>query len=699
MEAKKGIILRVYLVYLVFALFGLAIIARAFAIQFWEGEHWKMQSENQTLDYREIEAVRGNIFAADGSLLATSIPNYEIRMDMKVGSQEVFSEKVDSLAFCLSSLFNDKSANEYKKQLVSAKKAGDRYHLIRRNVNYNQLKKIRNFPICRLGKYKGGFIYLQKNVRERPFQVLAARTIGYAREGVNPVGLEGAYTKELGGVGGKRLMQKIAGGVWMPVNDDTELEPEDGSDLVTTLDINIQDVAEYALLTQLIKHNAAHGCVVLMEVSTGHIKAIANLSKTTEGSYYENYNYAIGASTEPGSTFKLATLMAAMEDGLIKPTDSVDTEDGSMKFYDRVMYDSHKGGYGKITVQRAFEVSTNVGVSKLINSSYAKNPQKFIDRLNSMNLNNQLNLEIPGEGKPKIKNANDPGWSGVSLPWMSIGYETRLTPTQILTFYNAVANNGKMVKPMFVKEIKQRGKVVKRFKTEILNDAICSKKTIDNAQRMLEGVVENGTAINLKNASYKIAGKTGTAQIANDKYGYKGKLSHQASFVGYFPADKPKYSCIVVVNAPSNNVYYGNLVAGPIFKEIADKVYATNLDIHKPIDFEPHLAKTSVPYSKHGYYNDLKKVFETLQIALDNKAQTKEWVRTSTTEKHVEIYDINYTSGLTPNVIGMGLQDASYLLENKGYSVRVTGRGMVKRQSVPAGTRIEKGNIILLELA
>lgn len=699
MEAKKGIILRVYLVYLVFALFGLAIIARAFAIQFWEGEHWKMQSENQTLDYREIEAVRGNIFAADGSLLATSIPNYEIRMDMKVGSQEVFSEKVDSLAFCLSSLFNDKSANEYKKQLVSAKKAGDRYHLIRRNVNYNQLKKIRNFPICRLGKYKGGFIYLQKNVRERPFQVLAARTIGYAREGVNPVGLEGAYTKELGGVGGKRLMQKIAGGVWMPVNDDTELEPEDGSDLVTTLDINIQDVAEYALLTQLIKHNAAHGCVVLMEVSTGHIKAIANLSKTTEGSYYENYNYAIGASTEPGSTFKLATLMAAMEDGLIKPTDSVDTEDGSMKFYDRVMYDSHKGGYGKITVQRAFEVSTNVGVSKLINSSYAKNPQKFIDRLNSMNLNNQLNLEIPGEGKPKIKNANDPGWSGVSLPWMSIGYETRLTPMQILTFYNAVANNGKMVKPMFVKEIKQRGKVVKRFKTEILNDAICSKKTIDNAQRMLEGVVENGTAINLKNASYKIAGKTGTAQIANDKYGYKGKLSHQASFVGYFPADKPKYSCIVVVNAPSNNVYYGNLVAGPIFKEIADKVYATNLDIHKPIDFEPHLAKTSVPYSKHGYYNDLKKVFETLQIALDNKAQTKEWVRTSTTEKHVEIYDINYTSGLTPNVIGMGLQDASYLLENKGYSVRVTGRGMVKRQSVPAGTRIEKGNIILLELA
>ncbi|MDQ3192509.1 MAG: penicillin-binding transpeptidase domain-containing protein, partial [Bacteroidota bacterium] len=310
MEAKKGMILRVYLVYVVFALFGIAIIARAAVIQFWEGEYWIKQAQNQTLDYREIEAVRGNIFAADGSLLATSIPSYEIRMDMKVGAltDAIFNEKIDSLALCLSVLFKDKPALAYKRQLVSARKAGERFHLIKRNVTYNQLKKIRNFPICRLGKYKGGFIYLQKNVRERPFQILAARTIGYARDGIKPVGLEGAYTKELGGVGGKRLMQKIAGGVWMPLNDDNELEPEDGSDLITTLDINIQDVAEYALLTQLTKHNAAHGCVVLMEVSTGHIKAIANLSKTTSGEYYENYNYAIGASTEPGSTFKLATL-------------------------------------------------------------------------------------------------------------------------------------------------------------------------------------------------------------------------------------------------------------------------------------------------------------------------------------------------------------------------------------------------------
>ena len=703
MEAKKDIFLRVYLVYVVFALFGIAIIGRAVKIQFWEGEYWKEKSETQTLDYREIEAVRGNIFAADGSLLATSIPNYEIRMDMKVSSltDQLFNQKIDSLSLCLSDLFRDKSAYEYKSQLIKARKAGDRFHLIKRKASYYQLKKVRSFPIFRLGKYKGGLIYVQKNVRERPFQILAARTIGYAQEGVKPVGLEGAYTKELSGVGGKRLMQKIAGGVWMPVNDDNELEPEDGSDLITTIDINIQDVAESALLTQLTKHNAAHGCVVLMEVSTGHVKAIANLSKTPSGNYYENYNYAIGASTEPGSTFKLASLMAAMEDGFVTPDDSVDTKGGETKFYDQMMYDSHKGGYGKITVQRSFEVSSNVGISKIINSNYIKHPQKFIDRLKSMSLNQSLNLEISGEGKPKIKDVSDPSWSGVSLPWISIGYESRLTPMQILTFYNAVANDGKMVKPLFVKEIRKRGRVVKKINVKVLNEAICSQQTISRAQKMLEGVIENGTAINLKNASYKIAGKTGTVQIANEKYGYKyqAKVSYQASFVGYFPADNPKYSCIVVVNAPSNNVYYGNLVAGPIFKEIADKVYATNLDIHKPIDFDPHLAKSALPYSKSGYYKDLAKVFEGLQIEVVDKTLSKEWARTSTMEKNVELMDIRYKADITPNVIGMGLKDAAYLLENKGFSVKASGRGTVKKQSIAAGTRIEKGNVILLELS
>jgi cell division protein FtsI (penicillin-binding protein 3) len=688
----------------VFALFGLAIIAQAVKIQFIEGEHWRQQSEMQIFSFRDIEAVRGNIFASDGSLLATSIPNYEIRMDMVTDAltDAYFKEKVDSLAMSLSLLFKDKSQQEYKNDLIRERKNKNRFYLVRRKVTYNQLKKLRKFPIFRLGQYKGGFIYIQRNIRSMPFKLLAARTIGYDVESIKPVGLEGAYGKELRGIGGKRLMQKIAGGVWMPVNDSNELEPEDGSDLVSTIDINIQDVAENALMNQLTKHNAAHGCVVLMEVATGHVKAIANLSRMESGGYAENYNYAIGASTEPGSTFKLASMMAALEDGFVELTDSVDTEDGTTRFYDRKMADSHVGGYGKITVQRAFEVSTNVGISKIINENYAKNPQKFVDRLKKMNLHEPLNLDITGEGMPRIKDVKDPTWSGVTIPWMSIGYEVRQTPLQILVFYNAIANNGKMVKPMFVKEVRKRGKVVRKFDTEVINNSICSKKTLEKARAMLEGVVENGTANNLRHANYKIAGKTGTAQIANANRTYMidGKVSHQASFVGYFPADNPKYSCIVVVNAPSNNVYYGNLVAGPIFKEIADKVYSTNLEIHKPMEATaPVLAKSGIPYSKNGYYHDLQTVFTALKIETKNNSQKREWVRTSTGEKTVEFNDVNYTAGLTPNVLGMGLQDATYILENSGFVVKAIGRGSIKRQSVMPGERILKGNLILLELS
>jgi cell division protein FtsI (penicillin-binding protein 3) len=704
MDVKKALLMRVYFVYVAFALLGIAIVVKALRIQTVEGEFWRSQSQHQIYDYRTIEAVRGNIFAADGSLLATSIPNYEIRMDVKTEAltDDIFSNNVDSLSWCLSKLFQDKSAQEYKEQLTKARENGDRYHLIKRKVTYNQLKKLRNFPIFRNGRYKGGMISIQKNVRELPFKSLAARTIGYEREDVKPVGIEGAYSKVLSGVGGKRLMQKIAGGVWMPVNDSAELDPEDGSDLVTTIDVNIQDVAQHALLKQLQKHDAAHGCVILMEVASGHIKAIANLSKTPSGNYSESYNYAIGASTEPGSTFKLASLIAAIEEGYIDITDSVDTEDGTYRFYDRVMQDSHKGGYGKITVQRAFEVSTNVGISRIINSNYAKDPQKFVDRLHKMNLSQPLELDISGEGMPMIKNVKDPLWSGVTLPWMSIGYEVRLTPLQMLTFYNAIANNGKMVKPMFVKEIRKRGRVVKKMKPEVINDAICSKKTIEKVKKLLEGVVENGTAINLKHANYKIAGKTGTAQIANDKYGYKSKekISYQASFVGYFPADNPRYSCMVVVNAPSNNVYYGNLVAGPIFKEIADKVYSTNLDMHKELEpLQNLLAKTSLPFSKNGNYQDLKKIFTKLNMKTINNSAKSEFVKTTTLDKEVELNELKISHGIVPNVVGMGLQDAVYVMENKGVSVRVLGRGTVKRQSLAAGTKIEKGSLVYLELS
>ncbi|MEQ8909082.1 MAG: penicillin-binding protein [Vicingaceae bacterium] len=703
---KKDIAWRIYLVYFVVCLFGLTIIAKAVSIQLLEGEELKQKVKSLTRLEKEIEAVRGNIYAVDGSLLATSIPIYEVRFDPNADAitQELFDEHVDSLALELSLLFKDRSVAAYRKDLIGARQAGERYHLIRRNVKYTELKKLKHFPLFRRGKYKGGLIVHQKNKRERPFKVLAARTIGYEREGVTPVGLEGAYSEILSGVDGQRLMQKISGGVWMPVGDENEIEPEDGRDIYTTIDVNLQDVAESALLKQLQKHGADHGCVVLMEVKTGAVKAIANLKRTKEGKYYEGYNYAIGESTEPGSTFKLPALMVALEDGYVDMGDIIDCADGSRQYYDRTMYDSNHddGGWGKITVKRVLEVSSNIGMAEIISRNYMENPQKFIDGLGKMNLRKPLGIEIAGEGKPFIKNTSNETWSGISLAWMAHGYELQQTPLQILTFYNAVANDGKMVKPKFVEKITKGRKVVKEVPTEVINPKISSQETIDKVKGALEGVVSNGTATNLANADYKIAGKTGTAQIANRNYGYsyQSKVSHQASFVGYFPADNPQYSCIVVVNAPTQNVYYGNLVAGPIFKEVADKVYANSLEMHEELQWQKHqFAFSRIPYSKHGAKSDVKRVFDEIGVFTQVKAEDSDWIVTRTRDTSVVLEPRLISENLVPNVVGMGLRDAIYLLENQGLKVKVKGRGMVKNQSLQAGVRVNKGQEIEIELS
>lgn len=702
-ESKNTIFSRVYLIYGMMTLFALIIVGQTVNLQQFQGEKWREKEKELTRKVREMDAVRGNIYASDGSLLATSIPKYEVRFDPNAEaiSDEFFNENVDSLAFYLAELFKDKSQQQYTTELKAARKEGARYHLIKHNVKFTDLKILKEFPIFNKGQYKGGLITVQKNKRERPFKMLAARTIGYEREGIKPVGLEGAYSKELSGVKGAMLMQKIAGGVWMPLHEEGGKEPEDGSDVYTTIDVNIQDVAENALLNQLETHQADHGCVILMEVSTGDVKAIANLQRGKDGTYYESYNYAVGESTEPGSVFKLASLMAAFEDGYLDLDDMVDTEDGTTKFYDATMRDSHKGGYGVISIKESFVKSSNVAISKEINRVYAEKPQDFVDRLYKMSLNKKVGVEIAGEGSPLIKSTDDDTWSGITMPWMSIGYEVQMTPLQILTFYNAVANDGKMVKPKFVKEIRKRGKLVKELDTEVINSSICSKNTINMAKEMLEGVVENGTARNLKNSVYKIAGKTGTAQIANAKYGYKyeSKVSHQASFVGYFPADNPKYSCIVVVNAPSQNVYYGNLVAGPIFKEVADKVYANSIQIHEEINDKENLAVSRIPYAKDGYYADHNKIYSTLNIKTELESQNPKWAKVSTGDKSVKIYNKKIAPIYVPDVTGMSIKDAIYILENQGLRVAFKGSGVVKKQSIAPGEKIEKGKKIELELA
>lgn len=703
MDIKKDILWRVALVYFTFVLVGITIIARVLWLQIAQGSEWKEKQQKMMLKDMVVQPNRGDILAEDGRLLATSVPYYDIRMDVGSDalSNDVFRSGIDSLAFCLASLFGDKPKSFYKAELQQARRNKERYYLVHRRVSYEQMRRLKSFPIFRLGTYKGGLIVVQDDRRFQPHGDLASRTIGYLTksESGNRVGVEGAYDEVLGGKAGVRLMQRVTGGVWMPVRDGNQVEPEDGIDVVTTIDINLQDVAEQALMTQLMKHNADHGTAILMEVKTGEIRAIANLEKDEWGNFRELYNYALGESTEPGSTFKLPSLMAAMEDRHLDLEDTVNTGNGKFRIYDKEIKDTKEDGHGMLDVAHVFSLSSNVGVAKLITRLYKGREKEFIDRLYAFHLNEPLNLDLKGEGDPEIKYPGSKLWSGISLAMMSHGYEVKVTPLQILTFYNAVANDGKMMKPMFVKELRKRGKTIKTFDPVVIDPSICSMSTIRKAKKMLELVVDSGTAMNLRNTSFKIAGKTGTAQIANQKYGYD-KI-YLASFVGYFPAEDPKYTCLVWVSSPSNSVYYGNLVAGPVFREISEKVYATRLGINKEVDQIGWFDKLAdAPYTKGGYLPELKYVLDKLDIPTDakNKAET-DWVTTEKSGGGINYYNRKFMANLVPDVTGMGLKDALYILENLGLQVVVSGKGTVVKQSIIPGSRIRKGDTIYLDMS
>ena len=694
-DQRNDILRKVYIVYFFVALLGCAIIGKAIYIQVFEGEMWREQGKVMNLKVEKVNAVRGNILSSDGTLLAASVPLFNLRMDAGNThyNDEYFYDHVDSLAYCLANLFKDKSKQDYKQTLVKARKNNNRYLLLQRNITYAQLKKVRKFPIFRNGKYKGGIIAEPKSKRVLPYQWLAFRTIGWDKEGAdNDVGLEGAYGNILEGESGSRLVQRIGNGAWRPINEENEIEPRNGHDIITSIDINIQDVAEDALKRQLIENEADHGCAILMEVKTGFIVAIANLGKNELGEYEETYNYAIGESSEPGSTFKLASLLSALDEGLIDLKDTVNTEGGATRFANRIMRDSHKGGYGRISIARAFELSSNVGISKAIYKAFKHNPQKLIDKLYDMRLNQTLGLDIPGEGKPKIRNTKDKYWSKVSLPWMSIGYEVAITPMQTLAFYNAVANNGQLVKPQFIKEVRMGGLITQKFEPVILKEKIVkNQSSIDQVKKLLEDVVEKGTGANLRNSVYKIAGKTGTAQIAQNNGGYN-KSNYKASFVGYFPADDPKYSCIVVINNPRKGVYYGGSIAGPVFKEIADKVYATRLN---PDSNELDSIPKYMPTQLAGLSYDIEYLLKQFGV---------KWQKTSNSEYEKFEDSCQMITPLLPlddkmpEVTGMGARDAVYLLESSGVLVKVIGKGKVKKQSILPGTNVKKGTKCIIEL-
>ncbi len=700
MEVRNDIVWRSGVVYFATVLVALAILVRIVILQVFEHGKWTAMGEKYVYRRGELPANRGDILAYDGRILASSVPYYTIYMDTRSSgmSAQTWSEGIDGLSAGLARLVGERSAAGWKKVITDARRRGDRYFLIKRRVDYETLSKVKELPIFREGQYKGGMVTLVENRRILPNGDLAARTIGYLNLGTEgtEVGVEGAFNKELAGRNGIVLQQRLTGGDWITVDNSESIDTRDGNDIVTTIDIDLQDVASSALREQLKKHNAHHGCAVVMEVETGDIRAIANLELGKDGSYHETYNYAIGESSEPGSTFKLPALMAALEDGVIDTGDVVDTGTGSVRFYNKVIRDTREGGYGKITVTQVFEKSSNVGTSKIINDNYKDRPGDFVNRLYAMRLNRKLDIQLKGEGEPLIRYPGEKLWSGLSLPMMSHGYEVRMTPLQILTFYNAVANNGRMVKPRFVTMELRNGNVVKRFDTEVIINSIASGSTIKKSRRMLEGVVEHGTATNLKNANYRIAGKTGTAQIAMNNMGYRqgARISYQASFAGYFPAEDPLYSCIVVVNAPSNGVYYGNLVAGSVFREIADKIYATNFyrEYRTADDKNLH-----APDAGNGYRSDIARVLDEADVRV-RKTADQDWVSTRESGDTIRLAGITINKGQVPDVRGMSLRDALSLLENCGYRVKYSGRGRVLRQSPLHGARYEEGQVVSLEL-
>lgn len=692
-------------------LFGAVILGRAVYIQQVEGEIWKTMAKNQQQKIESIDAERGTIFSEDGNMLSTSIPYFDVYIDfaadgLQAKNGKIFKENVDSLCKMLAAFYKDKSSKEYKKELMKGYAKKNRYFSLKKNIPFREYREIRKFPLLKLDPNKGGFIAEVKNKRLTPYGLLANRTIGLSREYKDAngsiktlnVGLEYTYDSLLRGEKGERAVRKISPNVYVPI-EGSRIEPERGRDVYTTIDVNIQDIVENALYKVLDENEAEYGTCIVMEVKTGKIKAMANLGRKADGSYYEDMNYAIRTS-EPGSTFKLATMLALLEDKHVTLSTPVNLEGGRWMVNGRTVYDSEPHKAGEVSLKKAFEESSNVGMAKMTMAHYAKNPMQFIEHLRRLKLHEYSGIDLKGESFPVVKTPKSKSWSATSLPWMSFGYEVLVTPLQTLMLYNAVANDGKMMRPYLVNEVKKNGLPIKTFQPEVVIEKIASAETIGLLKECLNGVCqgEDGTGYSLfKTAAYKVAGKTGTALMANGNRGYADHI-YQSSFAGYFPANDPQYSCIVVVrNKPFARKYYGAAVAGPVFKEVADKLFAGQY-IQHDIPFETVKKNDSSAYMYAGATNDLKRVLQVLDWKYTDSVNTENWGR---------VYGINGSSVVRgqsigtkrmPDVRGMGLKDALFLLENMHVQVSIIGKGKVKQQSVEPGTSLGNKASILLNL-
>lgn len=661
MPKDRIVNLRTIMVAIGLFLFALAISYKLISLYF-NGDKYEQLIAQYTIKEFVIEANRGDLYSDDGSLLATSITRYDIHFDALSPSGKNFNEHLPALCDSLGKFFN-RPASYYKKALTEARKQKNKYFLIAKGIGYDECARIRKFPLFSLGAYKGGIVVEGKTSREYPLGAIAHRIVGYERTdgqgNVFKVGLEGAFSKYLSGVEGRHLKQKIAQGQWKPIDDSNEIEPKDGYDVVSTININIQDIAHHALLKQLETYQADHGCTVVMEVATGEIKAISNLGRTKDGTYAERFNYAVGETYEPGSVFKTVSLVTALEEAKIDTTYTVDTKKGVISFYGRQVWDSNRKGYGVINLSKAMQLSSNTAIVQMVHDLFGKNPKKFVDKINKMHLNRKLGLSISGEGEPFIPQPHQRGWSGIALEWMAFGYGVEMTPLQVLTFYNAIANNGVMLKPRMIREVKHWNKSIQKFDIEVLNSTLCSEQTATIVKKVLENTVKYGTGKSLYTPHFSMAGKTGTAQ---KDYKDKSKLGYISSFAGFFPADNPKYSCIVVIHNPDKKIgYYGADVSGPVFKSIAQKIYTSSLLIDTIEDIDSSTVEVEKKYAK---YDQILSKYKTI----------------------------------VPNVIGMDAMDAIAIMENLGLNVKISGSApKVSAQSISGGEYIGGRKTIKLD--
>lgn len=711
MEIKRDILWRVYLCFLCIVAFSLLILGRVFYIQQIQGNFWKSQAKQQQQKFIEIEADRGTIYSEDGNMLSTSIPYFDIYVDfgadgLREKNGKRFKDNIDSLSLSLAGYFRDKSRSEYKRELENQYRNKNRYYPLKRNITFAQYKTLRRFPLVRQGKNRSGFIAEVRNKRLNPYGLLANRTIGLSREFIDSdgkiknsnVGLENTYDSVLKGESGKKLVRYIAGGIYVPV-EGYEIEPEQGKDIVTTIDVNIQDITENALLKMMEENECTNGTAIVMEANTGKIKAMANLGRREDGSYWEDLNYAIRAS-EPGSTFKLASMLALLEDKFATLDNHVNIEKGVWQVARRTVYDSERHNKTNVTLRQAFQYSSNVGMAKMVWSNYSRNPVKYINHLKRLRFNVPSGIDLVGETSPIVKNPKSKTWSATSLPWMSFGYEVLISPLQTLMLYNAVANNGKMMKPYLVNQVSQDGIAIKTYQPHVIEEAICSESTLKQLRECLDAVCneDGGTGFVLfKNSPYRVAGKTGTALVANGKRGYSDHI-YQSSFAGYFPSKNPKYSIIVVIkNKPFAKKYYGASVAGPVFKEIADKLYATLSDGERQNDSLRNIVDSSY-YLYAGTAADMKKVLGELNMNYSDSSGKSEYNIMAEVNNQPVMKGKDLAKNNMPDIKGMGLKDALFVLENRRLKVIAKGKGKVFAQSVSAGAPLSKGQTVVVEL-